>query len=363
MAARAVLWTWGADPWYHMEGSQLESCGGLARRPRRAGGRGLPRAVAGTRIATGAAAGQRPGGRGGRECAAHLEEMRRRWRRPGCCATRRSPPTALLPLLSERKGGEDAGFALRWLLANGRDEVGRRGGGQAIGADGPCRAGRAARFRPACNLAPARLPKLPHVLVAGQPSPAHSCTMDARIAEPRVLDAIGEMLAFSPLERALCRPRLPARAVHASRAWADSPGTCSKAWLTAGAAEQGGLGLRRAGALLGRRRDAPGGWRKLHPRLANRGRQRARGRLGLDVLAAMASDVALMLLHGIAQKVKSKPCRRRRRRKMEQLALAARAVTPKNWPTAWCPIWASTNPAACCWISARASSASASTST
>jgi hypothetical protein len=39
------------------------------------------------------------------------------------------------------------------------------------------------------------------------------------------------------------------------------------------------------------------------------------------VLAAMASDVALMLLHGIAQKVKSKPLQEKARAKLEQLAL------------------------------------------
>ena len=53
----------------------------------------------------------------------------------------------------------------------------------------------------------------------------------------------------------------------------------------------------------------------------------ARAVLGLDVLAMMQSDVALMSIHGIAQKAKSRPLLQRAREKIESIAEAL-GLTP-----------------------------------
>ncbi|MDF2694558.1 MAG: Molybdate metabolism regulator, partial [Labilithrix sp.] len=63
----------------------------------------------------------------------------------------------------------------------------------------------------------------------------------------------------------------------------------------------------------------------------------ARAVLGLDVLATMKSDVALMLLHGISEKVKSRPLLNKAKEKMdsvaESLGLTAEELADRLVPT------------------------------
>ena len=312
LAARAVLWTWGAEPWYHMEGSQLEQVvawlDGLAARvvedfPGQSLERGLQLAqpLASARVAAVAANALRTSKRS--------KALAQSWllRHAAVAAD------ALLPLLAERKGGDDAAFALRWLLANGREEV-VAAAAESYGADGRAALFALRAFDP-LDLAPARLPKLPPFwLPAGFARPL---LRDGRALPQAVLDAIGDMLAFSPLEpryagleylRELCTPdSLGAFAWDLFQSWLTAGAPAREAWAFAALAHLGDDECARRLAKLIR------GW----PTEGNSGRAAN----GLDVLAAMESDVALMLLHGIAQKVKSKPLQEKARAKMEQLAL------------------------------------------
>jgi hypothetical protein len=82
---------------------------------------------------------------------------------------------------------------------------------------------------------------------------------------------------------------------------------------------------------------------------------------GLDVLAAIGSDVALMHLNGIAQKVKFKGLQEKARAKIDQLA-QARGLSAEELADRLVPdLGLDEARHACCWISGRASSRWAST--
>ncbi|NHZ81349.1 DUF4132 domain-containing protein [Massilia sp. CCM 8695] len=92
-----------------------------------------------------------------------------------------------------------------------------------------------------------------------------------------------------------------------------------RAWMDAGAPAKEGWAFLALG-MLGNDRSA----RKLTPLLrAWPGQsQHARAAAGLDILAAIGTDTALMLLNGIAQKLKFKALQDRARTKIEQIAEA-----------------------------------------
>ena len=320
LAARSLLWAWGPDPWYHMETSQLESVvawlDGLAAPvvedfPAQSLERGLQLAqpLDSARVAAAAANALRT--------SKKSKALAQTWllRHAAVAAD------ALLPLLAERKGGEDAGFALRWLLANGR-EAAVEAAAAGYGAAGHAALAALRAFDP-LDLAPARLPKLPPFWLPA--SFARPVLCDGRLLPPAVLDAIGEMLAFSPLEpryagldalRALCTPEsLGAFAWDLFQAWLTAGAPAKEAWAFSALAHLGDDECARRLAKLIR------GWPS----------EGASGRAanGLDVLAAMESDLALMLLHGIAQRVKSKPLQEKARAKLEQLALV-RGLSPEE---------------------------------
>lgn len=312
-AAQAVLRAWGAESWYLMDGARLEmviawldaeAIAALEHFLRESPERGLQLAQA---LASPQAA----------PVAASLLRHSKRARpvaqswllRHGELAA-----TVLLAQLGERKQRADASFALRWLEAQGR-------GAQieAAAADYGA-AGREAlaawRADDPLQQAPARLPSLPEFWQAQ--SYARPQLLDGRALPVAVLDAIGEMLAFSPLEprfAGLDRLRELCRADSLSRfAW-----DLFEAWLVAGAANKEAWAFH-ALAHLGDE-DAARRLARLIRGWPSEGAS-ARAASGLDVLAAMGSEVALMLLHGIAQKVKSKPLQEKARAKIEQLALA-----------------------------------------
>ena len=133
-----------------------------------------------------------------------------------------------------------------------------------------------------------------------------------------LIDAIGEMLAFSPLEqryagldhlRALCTPQsLGAFAWDLFQSWLTAGAPSKESWAFTALAHLGDDECARKLALLIR------GW----PGEA----AHARAVTGLDVLAAIGSDVALMHLNGIAQKVKFKGLQEKARSKIDQMAQA-----------------------------------------
>ncbi len=219
---------------------------------------------------------------------------------------------ALLPLLAERKGAEDAGFALRWLLANSRESA-VEAAAEGYGADGRAALAALRAFDP-LSLAPAKPPSLSSFW---RPTGyARPLLHDGRALPAAVLDAIGEMLVFTPLEpryagldrlRELCRPAsLGAFAWDLLQSWLDAGAPAKEQWAFAAIAHIGDDECARRLAKLLRVWPTEGA--------------SSRAATGLDVLAAMGSDVALMQLNGIAQKVKSKPLQLKAQAKLEQLA-------------------------------------------
>lgn len=220
--------------------------------------------------------------------------------------------TCLLPRLSEGTGSADAAHALRWLLANGREEaVAQAAAG--FGAPGAQLLKLLVEFDP-MQLAPMKIPALPAFwLPAGFTRPELRSGGALPLSS---LAAIGEMLAFTSLDqryeglerlRALCTPRsLGAFAWDLFQAWLSHGGPMKEAWGMQALAHLGDDACAHGFAKLLR------GW----PSEGSFGRATA----GLDVLAAFGSEVALMLLHGISQRVKSKPLQAKAQQCLAQLA-------------------------------------------
>jgi hypothetical protein len=227
--------------------------------------------------------------------------------------------TALLP--AAQRGGKaalDAQFALRWLARNGRaDELAQ---GAALHGD----AGRLALddvlgFDP-LSLFPAKLPALPGFWMPR--AFARPLLADGRALPAACLDALGTMLAFSTQDapyagvddvRAACTP-----ASLAAFAW-----DLFEAWLAAGAPSKEGWAFAALGAIGG---DEAA--RRLAPLIRAWPGENANARAvaGLDVLASIGSDVALMHLNGIAQRVKFKALQQQARTRIATIA-DARGLT------------------------------------
>jgi predicted DNA-binding WGR domain protein len=310
-AARSVLQAWGPLDWYDFGSSRLESVIGwldglaaplledFAERSLEFGLR-LAQPLASARVARVAANALRT--------SKKFKPLAQNW----LLRHARVAADALLPLLAERKGAEDAGFALRWLLANGR-EAAVEAAAESYGADGRAALAALRAFDP-LSLAPAKAPTLPSFW---RPTGyARPLLHDGRALPAAVLDAIGEMLVFTPLEpryagldrlRELCRPAsLGAFASDLFQSWLDAGAPAKEQWAFAALAHLGDDECARRLAKLLRVWPTEGA--------------SSRAATGLDVLAAMGSDVALMQLNGIAQKVKSKPLQLKAQAKLEQLA-------------------------------------------
>lgn len=218
----------------------------------------------------------------------------------------------LLPLLPERGRGEDAAHALRWLLANGRESAVAEGA-LSHGADGLQALALLRAFDP-MQLAPLKPPKLPAFWVAG--ACARPLLRSGQALPVTVLDAVAEMLVFSTLDmryagvdrlRELCTPAsLGEFAWDLFQSWLGAGAPSKEAWAFNALAHLGDDECARKLALL--IRAWPG--EAAHARAVQ----------GLDILAAIGSDVALMHLNGIAQKVKFKGLQERARDKIDQLA-------------------------------------------
>jgi predicted DNA-binding WGR domain protein len=220
---------------------------------------------------------------------------------------------ALLPAaLRDDAAGLDAQYALRWLARNGR--AAELGDGAAHHGE----AGRAALDHvlafDARSLFPDKLPKLPAFwtprayarpeLVAGGALP-ESC-----------LDALGTMLAFSRPDApyagiddvaSACTPAsLAAFAWNLFESWLAAGAPGKEQWAFTALARIGGDEAARRLAPLVRAWPGEGG--------------HARAVAGLDVLAGIGSDVALMHLHGIAQKVKFKALQREASARIDLIA-------------------------------------------
>lgn len=225
--------------------------------------------------------------------------------------------TAALPLaFGKNKTERDyAQFGVRWLVANGFESQAREAAA-AYGAE-MSQALQALIDADPLLVLPSRMPKLPNFFVA--PSFRRPVLRDSGDALPTsAIEHIGSMLAISKLEapyaglalvRDACTP-----ASLAEFAW-----DLFEAWLAAAAPSKDGWAFTALG-LLGDDETA----RRLAPRIREWPGESAHQRAvtGLDLLAAIGSDVALMHLNGIAGKVKFKGLQDRAKEKIAAVAEA-----------------------------------------
>ena len=253
---------------------------------------------------------------------AALHALRRtRAARPHAIAWLRAYPdtacSAAIPLAfgKDKAARNDAAFALRWLVREGFESTVKDAaasyGAKAVPAV------QALLDADPLLILPARMPTLPSFFVAAS---LHRPELRAGGGALPIaaMEHIGTMLAISKLDapyagldvvREACTPAsLASFAWDVFEAWmaADSPSHTSWAFTALG--------------LLGDDETA----RRLTPRIREwaRKQHRPRALAGVDVLAAIGSDVALMHLDGIASKEKVKPLQERAKEKIAAVAEA-----------------------------------------
>jgi hypothetical protein len=225
--------------------------------------------------------------------------------------------TTALPLAfgKDKSQRDNAQFGVRWLAQNGFEPAAR----EAAAAYGPAMSQALQALLDADPLLvlPSRMPKLPAFFVA--PSFRRPQLRDGSGALPvAAVEHIGSMLAISKLEapyagldivRGACTP-----ASLAEFAW-----DLFQAWMAAGSPSKEGWAFTALG-LLGDDETA----RRLAPRIREWPGESAHQRAvaGLDLLAAIGTDVALMHLNGIAGKVKFKALQDRAKEKINAVAEA-----------------------------------------
>ncbi|MGK8207158.1 DUF4132 domain-containing protein [Burkholderia cenocepacia] len=206
-----------------------------------------------------------------------------------------------------------AGAALRLLQANGHEallmDVAARYADDAVS-----QAVRAVLDESPLDRFPTRRSKLPDFW---QPRGWRRPVLKNGKALPdEALDHLGQMLTFPTNEEVYGGIDVVKDACTAE-SLADFAWDCFNAWLDAGAPGKEGWALTALG-LFGNDDIA----RKLTPLIRTWPGESAHARAatGLDVLASIGSDVALMLLNGIAQKVKFRALQDRAREKIDAIA-------------------------------------------
>jgi predicted DNA-binding WGR domain protein len=233
-------------------------------------------------------------------------------------------PTAAVVALSQAFGKEgatreDARFGLRWLVANGF-EAQVRDVAASLSDELPAALQALLDADPLFVL-PARMPKLPAFFV-----PASMRRPELRSGGVLSSDATchaGSMLAISPLDNPYAGIEV-LRQVCTPESLAEFAWDLFEAWTTAGYPSKDGWAFAALG-LLGNDETARRLALKIREWPGQGGHQRAVG--GLDLLAAIGSDAALMHLNGIASKVKFKTLQERAREKIAAIA-QARDLTP-----------------------------------
>ncbi|HEY1959088.1 MAG TPA: DUF4132 domain-containing protein [Polyangiaceae bacterium] len=212
------------------------------------------------------------------------------------------------------KARELAETALRFVARAHRDVVERIA--KRFGADAESAVRDVLDFDPLFTF-PSKLPKMPAFWNAGAVTPPLLAGR-AKALPVAAVDALGTMLAFSTIEDpypgiAEVKEACDARSL-AEFAW-----DLFQAWLVAGAPSKEQWAFL-AMAHFGDDECA----RKLTPLVRAWPGEAAHARAvtGLDVLARIGTDVALMHLHGIAQKLKFKGLQEKAREKIDQIAEA-----------------------------------------
>ncbi len=219
-----------------------------------------------------------------------------------------------------RNARDNAQYALRWLVANGFEAQAREVATD-YGADMSAAFEALLAADPLLVL-PTRMPKLPAFFVA--PSLRRPMLRDGGGALPAsALEHIGMMLAISKLDAPYAGLAI-VREACTPESLAEFAWDLFEAWLAAGAPSKESWAFAALG-LLGNDETA----RRLAPRIREwpGASQHQRAVTGLDLLAAIGSDVALMHLNGIAGKVKFKALQDRAKEKIAVVA-EARGFTP-----------------------------------
>lgn len=208
-----------------------------------------------------------------------------------------------------------AGAALRLLQSNGHEalllEVAGRYGDPAV-VDGL----RAVLEENPLDRFPTKRSKLPEWW---QPRGwRRPVLLDGKALPDEALDHLGQMLSFPTHEEVYAGIAVVKEACQPA-SLADFAWDAFSAWLAAGGSSKDGWGLTALG-LLGNDDTA----RRLTPFIRAWPGEAAHARAvtGLDVLAGIGTDVALMLLNGIAQKVKFKGLQDKAREKIDAIAEA-----------------------------------------
>jgi hypothetical protein len=239
---------------------------------------------------------------------------------------RAHPETAavgLIPLAfgKDKADRDNARHTLRWLVTQGFESAVRQAGDR-YGAAAAGAVDLLLKADPVL-VVPARMPMLPDFF---EWFSFHRPRLKSGGALPlAAAEHLGRMLTISKLDdpyagletvKAACTAESLARF-----AWDGF-----EAWLGAGAPGKEGWAYTALG-LLGDDETA----RRLAPKIREWPTEGAYARavLGLDILAAIGTDMALMHLDGIARKVKSRPLQNKAREKILQIA-EARELTPEQ---------------------------------
>ncbi len=209
---------------------------------------------------------------------------------------------------------DNARFGVNWLVANGFEAMAREVA-QSYGPDMEAALQALLSADPLLVL-PGKMPKLPTFCVVA--SFRRPVLPSSEALPLSAMEHIASMLAISKLDAPY--PGLEivkqtcTRASLAEFAW-----DLFDAWIAAGAPSKEGWAFTALG-LLGDDETA----RRLAPRIREWPGESAHARAvtGLDLLAAIGSDVALMHLNGIASKVKFKALQEHAKKKIELVAQA-----------------------------------------
>lgn len=233
------------------------------------------------------------------------------------------PHTTAIVALKEAFGGDKAGresgaFGLRWLMRQGQESMIDAMAAEYDAATGIDVSNALAALKSAdpLNVLPAKMPKLPDFF-----SPAtfrRPLLKDGRALPLAAIEHIGSMLAISKLEapypgieivRETCTPDSLAEFV-----W-----DLFEAWLAEGAPAKENWAFYALGFL-----GDNGTVRRLTPKIREWPGESAHARAvaGLDVLNAIGTDLALMSLNAIANKVKFKGLQEKAREKIAAIAEA-----------------------------------------
>ena len=209
--------------------------------------------------------------------------------------------------------------ALRWLAAHGKRDVVEKVADR-YGAEARAAVDDVLDFDPLLDL-PNKMPKLPGFFNAAA-LPRPRLTGQKKVLPVSAVEAIGTMLAFARIGEPYAGIGQVKQACEPA-SLAELAFELFQSWLVAGAPSKEQWAFLAVGH-LGDDECA----RKLTPLIRAWPGESAHARAvtGLDVLARIGTDVSLLHLHGIAQKVKFKGLQQKAREKIDQIA-EARGLT------------------------------------